>query len=95
MRFIWLPEAETSLNAHLDYIAEERPQAAAKQGERIAAAMKRLAIFPNSGRQGRLTGTRELVVPRTPFIVAYQVRDDTIIILRILHGAQPWPPRLP
>jgi plasmid stabilization system protein ParE len=34
-------------------------------------------------------------VPRTPFIVAYQVRDDTIIILRILHGAQPWPPRLP
>jgi len=92
MRLIWLSEGETSLNAQLDYIAQERPLVAAQQGERINAAIEKLAMFPQSGREGRLIGTRELVVPRTPFIVAYQIRGDALVILRVLHGAQRWPP---
>jgi toxin ParE1/3/4 len=47
--------------------------------------------FPESGRIGRIAGTRELVIPRTPYIAAYVVLDDKVRILRVLHGAQIWP----
>jgi plasmid stabilization system protein ParE len=54
----------------------------------------RLAVsstFRESGRPGRIAGTRELVVPRTPYIAAYVMTADTVRILRVLHGAQMWP----
>jgi toxin ParE1/3/4 len=53
--------------------------------------VRRLLEFPESGRPGRVAGTRELVVPHTPFIAAYVVTGDRIRILRILHSAQVWP----
>jgi toxin ParE1/3/4 len=43
------------------------------------------------GRKGRIEGTRELVISRTPYIAAYRIVDENIRILRILHGAQQWP----
>jgi toxin ParE1/3/4 len=59
--------------------------------DQIVAAVRRLLDFPESGRPGRVAGTRELVVPHTPFIAAYAVTADRVRILRILHGAQVWP----
>ena len=44
-----------------------------------------------SGRPGRVAGTRELVVTGTPYVAAYQVTRETVRILRVLHGAQQWP----
>ena len=44
-----------------------------------------------SGRPGRVPGTRELVIPRTPYVAAYALTRDCIRILRVLHGAQMWP----
>jgi plasmid stabilization system protein ParE len=46
---------------------------------------------PEIGPPGRVAGTRELVVSRTPYISAYQVADGEIVILDVLHGAQKWP----
>jgi toxin ParE1/3/4 len=43
------------------------------------------------GRAGRVPGTRELVVPRTPYIVPYRIQRTTIQILRVYHGARRWP----
>ncbi|MCA1598486.1 MAG: type II toxin-antitoxin system RelE/ParE family toxin, partial [Chloroflexi bacterium] len=45
------------------------------------------------GRTGRVEGTRELVVSRTPYIVAYRVRDDEVIVLAVQHAARLWPAR--
>ena len=59
--------------------------------EEIARAARRLVDFPESGRPGRIAGTRELVIPRTPYVAAYVVLADRIRILRVLHGAQIWP----
>lgn len=50
-----------------------------------------LLIFPNRGRVGKKEGTSELVLSPLPYIVVYQVRDDVIFVVRILHGAQKWP----
>ena len=40
------------------------------------------------GRVGRVSGTREFVITNTPYIVAYQIAEDALVILRALHGAQ-------
>ena len=61
-------------------------------GDAIEAAVSRLADFPESAKPGRVSGTRELVVPATPFIVVYRIEAAGIVILRVLHGARKWPP---
>ena len=43
---------------------------------------------PEIGRTGRIVGTRELVVPKTPFIMPYRVNGQSLEILRIYHAAQ-------
>jgi hypothetical protein len=32
-----------------------------------------------------------LVVRPLPYIVVYQVSEDVVYVVRILHGAQKWP----
>jgi toxin ParE1/3/4 len=57
----------------------------------IESQMDLLIEFPEMGRQGRVLHTRELIISRTPYFVVYRVRDRSLEILRVLHGAQKWP----
>ena len=59
----------------------------------ITASVLRLAEMPAAGRPGRVSGTRELVVPGTRYIVAYRVRNNVLEVLRVMHGARSWPER--
>lgn len=68
--------------------------AALDQVSKILQASKGLRDFPNLGRPWRRGGTRELVVPGGPFIVAYKVRGEVIEILRVFHGSRRWPDSL-
>jgi toxin ParE1/3/4 len=94
MRLSWTAPAVQDLVSARAYIARDNPPAADHQVERVVAAISTLLRFPETGRPGRRTGTRELVVSRTPYIVAYRVRAGTIEILRVLHGRQRWPDAL-
>jgi len=47
--------------------------------------------MPYRGRYGRLDNTRELVIPRLPYIIVYQVLEERLVILNVLHGAWRWP----
>lgn len=57
----------------------------------IYGAVDALADFPHIGRIGRKAGTSELVIRGLPFLVVYRLKNETIEIVRILHGAQKWP----
>jgi len=46
---------------------------------------------PGMGRVGRLLGTRELIIPGTPYIIPYRVKHHNVEILRVLHTAMEWP----
>jgi toxin ParE1/3/4 len=89
---IWSPEAIADLVALRAYIAENDPAAAQRIALHILHNVESLLPNrPEMGRPGRVPGTRELVIPRTPFIVPYRLVGNTIQILRVFHGARRWP----
>lgn len=89
---IWSPEAIDDLVALRAYIEQDDPAAAQRVALHIVHNIETLlANSPEMGRPGRVPGTRELVIPKTPFIVPYRVVGRTIQILRIFHGARRWP----
>jgi toxin ParE1/3/4 len=87
----WSVFALADREAIFDSIAADNPRVAVRLDDRIEKRVEGLMQFPQMGRLGRIPGTRELVVARTPYIVAYCVTGDAVRILRVLHGAQQWP----
>jgi addiction module RelE/StbE family toxin len=94
VRVRWTRRALRALDEIAAYVAQDRPLVARRLVARLREAVERLADQPASGRAGRVPGTRELVVPGTPFIVPYRVRGDGIEVLTVLHGARRWPDEL-
>jgi toxin ParE1/3/4 len=93
MKIVWRTAALNDLAEIRRFIARDNPPAASRVRALIRAAVERLADHPNLGRPGRVSGTRELVVARTPYIVAYRVHDSQLRILSVIHGARRWPER--
>ena len=92
MKLVWQPQALEDLHSIRHYIAEDNPGAATRVVAAIATAVyDQLVAFPESGRPGRVEGTRELVISKTPFIVPYCVRDETVHVLGVHHAARRWP----
>ena len=91
MTIVWLKTALRTRFEQLDYVAADNVQAAIRLDEEIERQVDLLADHPLMGREGRVKGTHELVIGRTPFIAIYRVKGKRIEILRILHGAQRWP----
>lgn len=93
MRVVWTAAARAAREAAIEYIAQDSLTAALSQLDEIERQTDRLAEHPKLGRVGRVRGTRELVISRTPFIAVYRLHEasQTIQILRLLHGAQQWP----
>lgn len=95
MRLEWSVWAQADRNAIFDYIQAINPRAAVAVDKRISDRVNLLGRRPRSGRPRRVEDTRELVVARTPYIVAYRIIGDTVRILRVLHSSRRWPDDLP
>ena len=97
MKVRWTDPAQTDLFEILDYIARDNPAAAERVERRLVNAVASLAQQPRRGRPGRVEGTRELVIPRLPYIVIYRIVErplrtaGEIAVMRVLHGARRWP----
>ena len=91
MRVRWTTDAADDLERICDFIAKDRPESARRVAETIVQGVGALDTFPERGRRGRVEGTRELVFASLPFVAVYEVLDQ-VQVLRILHGAQRWPP---
>ena len=92
MTVIWADAAIADLIALHVYISNDNPAAAEAMIRRIVDLVERQPPhMPESGRPGRVTKTRELVISGSPFFVPYQIVGDTIAILRVIHGARRWP----
>jgi len=88
----WTEQATRQLDRAHDYIALSNSEEVAERVSlKIVNSVQQLALFPMSGRAGRVPGTRELVIANTPFLVAYAIDKARIVILAVYHGAQRWP----
>ena len=74
-----------------EYIAQDNPAAALALDELFSEKASRLVDHPGLGRPGRVTGTRELVAHQN-YILIYDMADDLVRVLRVLHAARKWPP---
>jgi toxin ParE1/3/4 len=94
MTLQWSPESIHDLIALRTHLSED--SAAAKRvALHILYCVEHLLMEnPQLGHPGRVPGTRELVIPKTPFVVPYRVRDNVLEILRVYHLARRWPDRL-
>jgi toxin ParE1/3/4 len=95
MRVRWTTDAADDLERICDYIALERPDSARRVAESVVDRIGELKMFPRIGRSGRVAGTREIALPPLPYVAIYEILDaqNEVRVLRILHGAQQWPPR--
>jgi toxin ParE1/3/4 len=92
MILVWTPAALDDLASLRAYVAEQDPATAQRLVLRIIQTVETLLPrSPELGRPGRVAGTRELVITKTPFIVPYRLRGQTIQILRVYHGVRRWP----
>lgn len=72
-----------------EYIAVDNFNAALYLDKLFSSKANHLMDHPNLGRLGRLQGTRELVVHRN-YILVYDIVDDLVRVLRVLHAAREW-----
>lgn len=91
MQIKWLRRALNDLESIADYIALDNPDAALTMIDTIESVTDGLADNPKRGRDGRMHGTRELVIPDTAYISVYRLKARRVEILRVLHSAQNWP----
>jgi len=91
MRIVWSRRAVRHLIALRRHIARDNPAAAHRVAERILQAVELVEAQPQLGRPGRVLGTRELVVPGTPYLIPYRVRGEKLEIIAVFHGRQKWP----
>lgn len=89
MKVTWSPLALERVAEIGGWIAEDRPDAAARVVAEIFAAVERLVDFPESGRVVPEFGRpdlREIVTP--PYRIIYRIAGDRVEILTVRHSLQ-------
>lgn len=91
MDVLWTRLSLADIEEVQDFIAAENPAAAHRLVDELFERTERLLSHnPHAGRIGRVSGTRELVLSGTAFIVAYRV-TTRVEILAVVHSARDWP----
>jgi len=88
----WNPKAYEDRAAIMGYIAENDPLAALELDELLEQRAAALPAHAELYRQGRVAGTRELVIAPN-YVVVYRIRaaEGVVEILRVLHARRQWP----
>lgn len=86
----WTPEAERDRQDIWNYIASDNPSAAVLMDILFSQSIAKLERLPHLGRPGHVAGTRELI-PHPSYRLVYEISQQTIWILAIVHTARLWP----
>ena len=80
--------ASADIDATFRFLTERSPHAARATRTAIRNAILSLRQMPLRGRSSVAPGTREIVVPKTPYVIVYDVKPEAVRILRIRHVSQ-------
>ena len=87
----WSVPALGDLEEIAGYLRKDDEAMAVAMVQRVFAAAEMLQDFPRAGREGRVKGTREMLVKRAPYVLVYVTLEDRVVILRALHERRDWP----
>jgi|CXWL01.1.fsa_nt_gi toxin ParE1/3/4 len=88
MQIVWGDAARREFDAAIAFIRSRSPAGAMRVGERILAAVTLLERFPELAPPSRHRELRQLVVPRTPYLVIYRIHENRIEIRAVVHTKQ-------
>jgi len=91
VKLTWTSRANADRRDIRHYIAEDNPAAALRLDALFEHRAASLLDHPQLGRPGRMPGTRELLAHRH-YLLIYDLNDEQVRILRVLHTARQWPP---
>lgn len=82
------PHARQDLREISQWLIKYFPEKSLQTYEQITAACEQLAEFPEIGRKGSITNTREMTLSRLPYRIVYRIQGKQLFILRIYHTAR-------
>jgi len=94
MEILWTDEALDDLAEIVAYYhVKASPRIADSVERRIVEQIEGLPPFPERIRKSdRISGARELVVNRLPYVVFVKLLADSIVVLNVVHTARKFPP---
>ena len=86
----FLRKALKDLDDSVDYVQKNvGEEDATKLASKLFNAVDRIAENPaNSGRPGRIDGTREMLVSGTKYLIPFRYDDESVEILRVFHTSR-------
>ncbi len=93
MRLRWDIAALAELDSIGAYISRDSPRAAKRVVAYIRRVTENLEFSPRMGRQVDGDLWREIVLRRYPYLVAYRIEGDEILILSVTHQSRDRPSR--
>lgn len=90
LKLLWTRLAAQDRRDIRTHIARHNPAAALALDLSISYSTARLTAHPALGREGRVAGTRELVI-HPNYIAVYDLTADCVRVLRLLHARRQWP----
>ena len=94
MKLRWTPRAVADLEEISDYLIAVSPQAWEHLLLRVERLTEAILDFPLMGKAGLVPGTREFVLSGTPYILVFELKDDSVVILSVRDGRMRLPPSL-
>lgn len=81
------PDARAELRAATAFYERERRGLGREFGREIYAVLERLLDWPRSGSTAE-SGTRRASLERFPFTLVYQLDDDRLVVVAVMHQRQ-------
>jgi toxin ParE1/3/4 len=82
------PRADADLDEIWTYIARDNLPAADRTEQAMHEAMEQLAHMPGLGHQRPDADERYRFWRVGPYLIAYRMENDTVHVVRVLHGAR-------
>jgi toxin ParE1/3/4 len=88
MKVYLTPDAKTDLEGIGDRIAERNPARAVTYVRELRERARRIGEFPHAGPPRPQWGEGIRIAVHGKYLIIYRVRDETVQVLRVLHGAR-------
>jgi toxin ParE1/3/4 len=88
VRLVWTQEAADDLEAIMEYISRDSPEAALRLARHLFSILDSLPSLPFRGCKRDEDGGRESVFVPWPYVAVYEVVGESIFVKAIRHTSR-------